>query len=66
MASTKTGQRGHGNQNYKCHDCGRQFVDNPKWRQLSDDTKAPIQRMLLEKVSLHAVCMSVRVGCSNI
>ncbi|MCX5966016.1 MAG: hypothetical protein NT070_23700 [Cyanobacteria bacterium] len=33
----KTGMTRHGNQNYNCRDCRRQFVENPKWRRIRDE-----------------------------
>jgi insertion element IS1 protein InsB len=58
----KNGTTRHGNQNYKCRDCGRQFVENPKWRRISDDTKSTIERMLLEKIPLVGIARSLRVS----
>lgn len=58
----KNGTTRHGNQNYKCRDCRRQFVENPKWRRISDDTKATIERMLLEKTPLAGIARSVQVS----
>ena len=31
QAIVKNGQTRHGKQNYKCNDCGRQFVENPQF-----------------------------------
>ncbi|MBD1863064.1 MULTISPECIES: IS1 family transposase [Trichocoleus] len=58
----KNGITRHGNQNYKCRDCGRQFVENPKWRRLSDHTKATVERMLLEKIPLAGIARSLQVS----
>jgi insertion element IS1 protein InsB len=58
----KNGTTRHGNQNYKCRDCGRQFVEHPKWKRISDDTKSTIQRMLLEKISLAGIARSLQVS----
>ncbi len=58
----KNGTTRHGNQNYKCRDCGRQFVENPKWKRLGDDTKATIERMLLEKIPLAGIARSLQVS----
>jgi insertion element IS1 protein InsB len=60
----KNGTTRHGNQNYKCRDCGRQFVENPKWKHLDDDTKAMIERMLLEKIPLAGIARSLQVSQS--
>lgn len=58
----KNGTTRHGHQNYKCRDCQRQFVENPKWRRISDDTKATIERMLLEKIPLVGIARSLQVS----
>jgi transposase-like protein len=38
-------------QKYACKACGRQCVENHQFQILSDDTKALIDRLLLEKSS---------------
>ena len=58
----KNGTTRHGNQNYKCRDCGRQFVENPKWRRIGEDTKSLIGRMLLEKIPLAGIARSLQVS----
>jgi DNA-directed RNA polymerase subunit RPC12/RpoP len=58
----QNGTTRHGNQNYKCRDCGRQFVENPKWRRSSADTKATIERMLLEKIRLAGMARSLEIS----
>ncbi len=58
----KNGTTRHGNQNYKCRDCGRQFVENPKWKRISDETKATIKRMLLEKIPLAGIARSLQLS----
>ena len=58
----RNGTTRHGNQNYKCRDCGRQFVEDPKWRRISDDTKAMIERMLLEKIPLVGIARSLQIS----
>jgi transposase-like protein len=35
----KNGTTRRGKQNYKCRDCGRQFVENPQWKRGSPDSK---------------------------
>jgi transposase-like protein len=56
----KNGTTRHGNQNDKGRDCGRQFVENPKWRRIRDETKATLGRMLLEKIPLAGIARSLR------
>jgi transposase-like protein len=49
------GKNGHthtGKQNFKCRDCGRQFVTNPSHQPISQLTRELIDRLLLEKISL--------------
>ena len=49
-------------QKYECKDCKRQFVENPKWRQVSDETKELIDRLLLEKIPLSGIARVVGVS----
>jgi len=58
----RNGTTRHGNQNYKCRDCGRQFVEKPKWRRIGEDTKAMIERMLLEKIPLAGMARSLQIS----
>ena len=46
-------------QNYKCRDCGRQFVEDPQWRMISEETKGIIDRLLLEKLSLAGIARAL-------
>jgi transposase-like protein len=48
----RNGHTRHGKQNYKCRNCGRQFVLDPQWQMLSDEQKGLIERLLLERLSL--------------
>ncbi|XHX81185.1 MAG: IS1 family transposase [Stenomitos frigidus ULC029] len=56
----KNGTTRHGKQNYKCRDCERQFVEDPKWQRISDDTQATVKRMLLEKTPLAGIARSLQ------
>ena len=40
---------------YECKECKRQFVENPKWRKVSDETKELINKLLLEKIPLSGI-----------
>lgn len=51
----KNGFIHNGKQNHLCKDCGRQFVENPQNRIISDETKALIDRLLLEKIPLAGI-----------
>jgi transposase-like protein len=49
---SKNGTSHRGKQNYKCRDCGRQFVEDPQWRPKPKETKDLVNRLLHEKVPL--------------
>ncbi len=61
-AIVKNGKTRHGKQNYKCNDCGRQFVENPKWRKISEETKQLIDRLLLEKIPLAGISRALSIS----
>ena len=42
-------------QNYKCRECGRQFIENPTKKYITKETKLLIDRLLLEKISLAGI-----------
>ena len=49
-------------QKHKCNSCGRQFVENPDWQPVSEDQKALINRLLLERISLAGIARAVQVS----
>lgn len=51
----KNGSNGVGTQKYKCKSCKRQFVENPKNKRVSGDTKRLVDRLLLERIPLAGV-----------
>jgi transposase-like protein len=51
----KNGSIHTGKQKYMCKVCGRQFVEDPQHRVISDETKALIDKLLLEKLSLAGI-----------
>ena len=51
----KNGLTRRAKQNHKCKDCGRQFVEAPQWRVIPPDTKAMIDRLLLERIPLAGI-----------
>jgi insertion element IS1 protein InsB len=51
----KNGFIHNGNQNHKCKACGRQFVEAPRQKIISDETKVLIDRLLLEKIPLAGI-----------
>ena len=58
----KNGSIHTGKQKYKCKICGRQFVEDPRFRPISEETKALIDRLLLEKISLAGIARAVGVS----
>lgn len=58
----KNGRTRHQKQNYKCRDCGRQFVENPQWRMISAETKGIIDRLLLEKLPLAGIARALQIS----
>jgi predicted Zn finger-like uncharacterized protein len=45
----------------KCKNCGRQFIKNSKYKQISPETKALIERLILEKISLAGIARATGV-----
>jgi insertion element IS1 protein InsB len=58
----KNGHIHNGKQNRHCHDCGRQFVQCFEQYLLSDDKRALIERLIMERISLRGICRAVGVG----
>ena len=58
----KNGHIHNGKQRFKCHECGRQFVENPTKILISDETKALIDRLLLERISLAGIARVAQVS----
>ena len=59
---SRNGRTRHQKQNYKCRDCGRQFVSDPQWRMISEETKGIIDRLLLEKLSLAGIARALQIS----
>ncbi len=58
----KNGSIHNGKKKYACHTCGRQFVEDPQFRVLSDATNAMIDRLLVEKISLAGIARALGVS----
>lgn len=58
----KNGQTRHGKQNYPCNDCGREFVENPQWRRIPEETKVLIDRLRLEKIPLAGIARVLKIS----
>ena len=51
----KNGKIHNGKQNFKCRDCGRQFVQYPENKVIDTATKELIDKLLLERISLAGI-----------
>jgi insertion element IS1 protein InsB len=58
----KNGHIHNGKQNHQCHNWGRQFVDCFEQYLIAEDTRALIERLLVERISLRGICRAVGVG----
>lgn len=58
----KNGRTRHGQQNYKCRNCQRQFVEDPQWRMMSEENKQIVDRLLLEKLALAGIARAVQIS----
>ena len=58
----KNGFIHNGKQNHLCKDCGRQFVEDPQNKVISDETKALIDKLLLEKIPLAGIARVTNVS----
>src|SRR5262245_37580606 len=51
-----------GKQNHRCKVCGRAFVLTPENSVITEQQRALIERLLLERISLRGICRAVGVG----
>jgi hypothetical protein len=51
-----------GKQNHRCNACGRAFVLTPENSLITQEQRALIERVLLERISLRGICRAVGVG----
>jgi IS1 family transposase/transposase-like protein len=51
-----------GKQNHKCKACGRAFVLVPENHAITQEQRAVIERLLLERISLRGICRVLGVG----
>ena len=51
----KNGKIHNGKQNYKCRNCGRQFVQDPQNKTIDSMTETLIDKLLLEKIPLAGI-----------
>lgn len=58
----KNGLSHRAKQNYKCKDCGRQFVENPQWKPKDKATFGLIDLLLLERIPLAGIARVTKVS----
>lgn len=58
----RNGKIHNGKQNYKCKGCGRQFVEDPQQKRISDATKSLIDDLLLERISMAGIARVAKVS----
>lgn len=58
----KNGMIHNGKQNHRCNDCHRQFVLNPQNKLIAGETKALIDKLLLEKIPLAGIARVLEVS----
>jgi insertion element IS1 protein InsB len=51
----KNGHIHNGKPKFAGKDCRRPFVENPKWRPIGPETKALIDKLLLERIALAVI-----------
>ena len=59
---SRNGKTRHHKQNYKCRECGRQFVLNPAWKPITKEQQELMSRMLLERISQAGIARVLQVS----
>lgn len=60
--TVKNGRIHNGKQRFKCHKCGRQFIEHPQKKVIEQATRELIDRLLLERISLAGIARAVQVS----
>ena len=60
--TVKNGRIHNGKQRFKCHDCGRQFIEQPSKKLIDKATRELLDRLLLERISLAGIARATRVS----
>ncbi len=59
---SRNGQTRHRKQNYKCRECGRQFVLNLAWKAITPEQQELMSRMLKERISQAGIARLLQVS----
>ena len=62
LRTVKNGRIHNGKQRFKCHECGRQFVEQPQKKMIGQAQRELIDRLLLERISLAGIARAVEVS----
>jgi len=60
--TVKNGRIHNGKQRFKCHECGRQFVESATKKVVDSATRELIDRLLLERISLAGIARVAQVS----
>ncbi|MBW4652453.1 MAG: IS1 family transposase [Kaiparowitsia implicata GSE-PSE-MK54-09C] len=60
--TVKNGHIHTGKQRFLCKQCGYQFVENPTHKTIDADTRALVDRLLLERISMAGIARAVKVS----
>ena len=60
--TVKNGHIHNGKQRFKCHHCGRQFIEQPTKKVINQATQELIDRLLLERLSLAGIARAAKVS----
>ena len=60
----RNGPTRHGVPSFRCRDCGRRFVADPKKGPVSEERRELVRRLLGERLSLRAIARAVGVSRS--
>lgn len=60
--TVKNGHIHNGKQRFKCHECGRQFIENPQKIVINQEKRELIDRLLLERISLAGISRVAKVS----
>lgn len=63
--SSKLKKNGHihnGTQNFRCNDCGRQFVADKQQKTITEHDKEIMKRLFAERISLRGICRAMHVS----
>jgi len=60
--TVKNGRIHNGKQRFLCHECSRQFVEQPTKKVIDQAARELIDRLLLERISLAGIARAVQVS----